>query len=139
MNPELAAPADAGVPDAGCEAPGPGVGDVGPFGALEPIEGAFLANVPAGATISEDDPSLTADLLEMYFNSNRDQPGSESFGIWVSKRACATDAWGEPIKLDVLGAATPNPTDPAISPDGLTIWLASPADNDNARQIYRST
>ena len=63
---------------------------------------------------SEDDPTLTSDLLEMYFNRN-------DTAIFRATRASPTAAWGTPVEVPELGVATT----PEIEPDGLTIYLGS--------------
>jgi hypothetical protein len=67
---------------------------------------------PAG----DDDPSLTEDLLELYFNRNAD--------IYVSKRASTGAAWGAPTAVAELNT-TATETTPEVSGDGLTIYFAS--------------
>ena len=67
---------------------------------------------PAG----DDDPTLTEDLLELYFNRNAD--------IYVSKRASTADAWGAPAAVTELNSAATETT-PEVSGDGLTIYFAS--------------
>src|SRR5437762_1633695 len=63
-----------------------------------PVQIAQLAD-PDGA----DDPSLTSDLLELYFGSDR--AGSKTSGpppledIWVSKRLTVNDEWGTPTDV----------------------------------------
>jgi WD40 repeat protein len=63
---------------------------------------------------SEDDPTLTADLLELYFNRDDN-------AIWRVTRATPTAAWGTPIPVTEFGVATT----PELEPDGLTIYLGS--------------
>src|SRR4051812_28768819 len=74
-------------------------GDGGPAtGWSTPVQITELAD-PDGA----DDPSLTGDLLEIYFGSDR--AGSMTTGaapledIWVAKRASPTDPWGAPTNV----------------------------------------
>jgi hypothetical protein len=68
----------------------------------------------------DDDPSLTADGLELYFSSNR--AGTED--IWVSLRESRETPWSEPIQVVELSSSFIDAT-PGISPDGLTIWFES--------------
>ena len=67
-------------------------------------------------------PSITADGLELYFESNR--PGGQgTYDIWVSKRTNKEDEWGAPTNL---GAPinTPNwQNTPCISADGLELYF----------------
>ena len=68
----------------------------------------------------DDDPTLTADLLEIYFNSDR--TGDDD--IYVSRRNTPTDSWAVPTPVTELNSATPEST-PEVAPDGLTMWFAS--------------
>ena len=69
-------------------------------------------------------PSISADGLTLYFNSNR-SGGSGTFDIWMTARPTTSDPWGEPVNL----GATVNGPDwdqaPCISPDGLTLYFTS--------------
>src|SRR5689334_2214185 len=52
----------------------------------------------------DEDPTITADELELIFISNR--PGSAGSGdLWSSKRASKTAAWGAPTVLGELSSA----------------------------------
>lgn len=68
-----------------------------------------------------DNPSLTADLREIYFTSAR---GSINTEIWTATRSDAVGAFGPPQRLRDLGSSGME-TSPVISPDGLTLWFAS--------------
>jgi hypothetical protein len=66
------------------------------------------------------DPSITDDLLEVYFSSQR--TGNDD--LWVAKRAAATSSWGDVqpvVELNTTGYEA----DPEVSGDGLTLWFAS--------------
>ena len=69
-------------------------------------------------------PSIRADGLEMYFESNR--PGGEgTYDIWVSTRETKEDDWGAPTNL---GAPINTPdwqNTPAISADGLELYFTA--------------
>ncbi|MEM9489494.1 MAG: hypothetical protein AAGC55_10140 [Myxococcota bacterium] len=116
----------------------PETAGTGPFAAPTPIGGAF--DPGDGQQIDEDDPSLTADLLEMYFDSNRHLPGGDG-AIWVSKRVSICDDWEAPERLRDLSLLHPNTSDPAISPDGLTLWFATITEDpkDTSQIIYVTT
>jgi Tol biopolymer transport system component len=89
------------------DARGDGIMQVGPWGTPTPV----------GITpVGDDDPSATADLLELYFNRSND--------IYVAKRASVADAWGTPVGVAELNSAD-NETTPEVSYDGLTIYVAS--------------
>ncbi len=72
---------------------------------------------------SDEKPTLTADLLEMYFLSDR-SGGLGNGDVWQAIRASATDPWGTPVLLDAV-SSTSRETSPAISADGLTLWVSS--------------
>jgi hypothetical protein len=72
---------------------------------------------------SDDDPSLTQDLREIYFNSKRDG-GKGREDVWFATRARATDAWSAPQPASELNSDA-RETGIALSPDGLTVWFSS--------------
>ena len=65
----------------------------------------------------DDDPSLTADLLDLYFNRDGD--------IYTAHRTSPTAPFGTPTKLTELSGTTSYETGPHISGDGLTIYFSS--------------
>ena len=77
-------------------------------------------NTPTRLSISipgaDDHPTLTDDLLEMYFARSSD--------IYVTKRARADLDWTDPGKVPELSTDAKE-TAPEVSPDGLTIYFAS--------------
>jgi len=75
-----------------------------------------LANAPA----SQEDPSLTADELELYFSTAVDG----TLDIWLCQRASGTSAWGPPNKVAELSSDSID-EQPEVSADGLTMYLAS--------------
>lgn len=95
---------------------------LGPWGA--PVE----VPIP-GSLGGDDDPTLTDDRLEMYFNRTGD--------IYVTKRATTSAAWGTPARVDEL-SSTSNETTPEITSDGLTMFLAS-GRNGGADSIFMAT
>jgi hypothetical protein len=90
-------------------------------------KGDFTFGTPTnlGPTINSSgydwSPSVRADGLEMYFESDR--PGGEgTYDIWVSTRASKEDDWGAPTNL---GAPINTPdwqNEPCISADGLELY-----------------
>jgi hypothetical protein len=80
---------------------------------------------------SDDDPSLTEDRLDIYFNSEED--------IWHASRLSVTTDWGAPELVTQLSSDAEE-TSASVSPDGLTIWLSrSSADGMGGFDIYVST
>ncbi len=66
-------------------------------------------------------PSIRADGLEMYFESDR--PGGEGlYDIWVSTRATPEDDWGAPTNLGTTINTSDWQNTPAISADGLELY-----------------
>lgn len=86
-------------------------------------------------TSRADDPFFSDDLLELYFNSNRE---GEPFQIYRSTRACPTDPWGEPVKVEPLDLGI-EATTPALSPDGLTLFVSYSDEMPRDFDIFMST
>jgi len=68
-----------------------------------------------------DNPTLTADLLEIFFTSERDSGNGD---LWYSRRSAPSSAFITPVPLAELNTATFE-TSSAISADGLTLWFGS--------------
>ncbi|WP_437813737.1 hypothetical protein [Sorangium sp. So ce1078] len=68
----------------------------------------------------DEDPTLTGDLLEIHFMSQRGGGGD----IWMSRRADLDSAWETPTLEEELQSDT-NEDTPSISDDGLRIWFFS--------------
>lgn len=116
---------DARPPDAEPDAP------PGPFGAAVAIQEL------AAPDADDDDPTLTGDLLEIYFKSDRGTPGD--FDIWRSVRAGADQPWGEPERVEEVSTDSYEAT-PEVSFDGLTLYLASSRDGGvDESDIWMST
>lgn len=89
--------------------------------------------------------TLTADLLEIYFSSSRDE---NDFDIWTASRTSRYDSFGTPVKVRQVSSARFD-TGSAVSADGLTLWLASDrrvgggggggGNNNNGLDIWVST
>lgn len=103
---------------------------VGPFG-----EAAAWSELASDA--DDRDPTLTADLLEIYFASNRD--AVNNFEIYRSARDSVDEPWSEPVR--VLELSTVNyDVNPEISPDGLTISVSrTHLESEGGTDIYFST
>lgn len=91
---------------------------------------------PHNSTSADDDPTFTADGLELHFNSFRNGQGE----IFVSSRGSDTEPWGPPQLVPELSPHT-STSNPVVAPDGLTIWLAGRFDGQSSedRDIYVST
>jgi hypothetical protein len=74
-----------------------------------------------GTDVGSDNPTLTRDLLDIYFTSNRD---GKSTDVWHAHRATADATFGAPEVVSEV--STPSfETSSAISLDGLTLWVGS--------------
>jgi len=103
----------------------------GPFG--EPVEVAEL-NSPE----FDDDPTLRADMREIYFASLR-PGGPANENIWVSTRASVDDPWNEPTLVDALNGPGQDGW-PELSHDGLLLTFASDgAGTEGGADIYVTT
>jgi hypothetical protein len=96
--------------------------------------GPFTNIVPLTAldsTGSEDDPTLTGDMLEIYFDHGGD--------IWFSVRASASAPWPAPQPLAVVNS-TSTETTSEITADGLELYFSSNRPGGSGgTEIYVST
>lgn len=82
----------------------------------------FSAPVPISdlnSTGTDDDPSLTGDLLEIFFSSDRS--GVER--LYSATRASPSAAWSAPALVSELDTADIN--NARVTPDGLTLVFSS--------------
>lgn len=87
---------------------------------------------------NDDDPTLTGDLLEIYFDSDR-AGGLGGGEIWRHTRPTVFDPWGAAEAVTALSSSSTETT-PEISPDGLTIYFASGRPGGSGgTDIYRAT
>ncbi len=133
------AAADAGATGgSGGEGGAGAAGGVGGAGGPYPELGAFGAASPVTAinsTDDDDDPTFTADMGELYFNSKRGDGGDAD--IWMSPGVGGTEMWGTPLEITGLNSPQDD-SNPVVAPDGLTFWLASRRDSADY-EIYVST
>jgi hypothetical protein len=73
------------------------------------------------APAKTDNPSLTADMLEIFFTSERDGIPAD---LYVAERAARGEPFGAVQRLTALSSPGVETT-PAVSADGLTLWFAS--------------
>jgi beta-lactamase regulating signal transducer with metallopeptidase domain len=76
------------------------------------------------SSASDGSPSITADGLTLYFNSNR-PGGSGDLDIWVTTRTTTSEPWGEPVNLGPTVNTAYWEWAPSISSDGLEIYFNS--------------
>lgn len=89
------------------------------------------------ADVSDDDPSLTADLLVLCFNSQR-EAGMGEEDIWCTRRTRSDQAWGSPEPQTVLNSEQ-RETGIALSADGLSLWFSSDREDTGGLDVYLST
>jgi hypothetical protein len=68
-----------------------------------------------------DNPTLTGDLLEIYFTTDRVSGNGD---VWFATRATATAPFGTPAPVTIANGDSFE-TSSAISTDGLTLWFGS--------------
>lgn len=114
---------DAAIPtdpaDGDAQTPADGDAASGPFGTPS------LVTAVSDPRSDNEDPSLSADELELYFMSTR----SGNNDIWVSRRATINDVWGTPQVVAEI-STTAGEAEPFISTDALTLWFTTNRDAD---------
>jgi hypothetical protein len=95
-----------------------------PFGDIQLIEG---VNGTADG-VSDESPSVTADELTMVFASNRNDPGTPNFDLFVASRADREAPFGPPSPLSQLNTSS-DERGPSVSADGLTLFFHSSRNN----------
>jgi hypothetical protein len=90
-------------------------------------------------TNTEWHPSITADGLELYFDSDR--PGGEgSEDLWVSKRESTADEWGAAVNLGPAINTWEFEEAASVSADGLILtWDSDRPDGFGESDIWMST
>lgn len=84
---------------------------------------ATVVDVSAQTKDRDDDPSLTADLTLLYFDSRR-AGGAGREDIWFSERSAVGDVWSSPSPVSELNTSA-RETGIALVADGLSIWFSS--------------
>jgi Tol biopolymer transport system component len=69
----------------------------------------------------DEAPTLTGDLLQIYFMSWR----TGTRHLWTSTRASRNDPWLAPQQVNELASATSYEITPSVSLDGLRLWFCS--------------
>ena len=88
----------------------------GSFGFASPID-------ELNTALTDGQPNLSRDGLEIYFFSNR--PGSAGNDIYVATRPTAQDPWSPPQNLGPDVNSEYSETRPSLSWDGTTLYLGS--------------
>jgi hypothetical protein len=97
--------------------------DPDPDAPLTTTFGQVIEVFELSTTATEDDPTVTDDLLDIYYNSYRTDGGSGGGDIWHASRSSVTAAWGTLSPVAPLNTAALDNT-PRISGDGLSIFMA---------------
>jgi Tol biopolymer transport system component len=74
--------------------------------------------------LTDDDPTITGDGLELYFASERGGAATGYADIYVSTRVTTFSAWTAPVPVVELNS-TDEDQSPGITPDGLTMYFSS--------------
>lgn len=90
---------------------------------------AELLPAPVNSPYADTGPCISADGLALYFASDR-PGGYGNFDIWVTTRKTTQGPWEEPFNLGMPVNGPTYDNHPAISPDGLTLYL------DSAREFW---
>ncbi len=99
-------------------------GEIVALGASSPIPYHFEAPAPVAELASPsrtDNPTLTGDLLEIYFTSDRVSGNGD---VWFATRASPSAPFEAPAAVAAVNGASFE-TSSAISTDGLTLWFGS--------------
>jgi Tol biopolymer transport system component len=88
----------------------------GPFGNAHPL-------VELNTTVEDDDPTLSADGLELIFASAR-PGGLGDQDLWVTTRASLDATWDPPVLLPNVNS-TMIDKGPGLARDGLTLFFVS--------------
>jgi hypothetical protein len=122
--------AAAGASGAGCAGEHISLGGDAPDGSTLAASAASAAFNPpqivselAASGADDDKPTLTSDRLEIYFLSTRDG-GPGSGDVWRADRAHSGDLWNPPAVVAEVSSSA-HEKSPAVSGDGLTLWVAS--------------
>jgi hypothetical protein len=67
-------------------------------------------------------PTLTSDLLEIYFTTNEDPDGNGD--VWSARRASKDAPFVDAAPVDAVNSPV-RETSAALAPDGLTLWVGS--------------
>jgi hypothetical protein len=110
--------------DASADAPPP----TGPFGTPTAVTGLNSGD--------DDDPTLSADQLEIFFDSRR-AGGVGGGDLWTSVRGILGAPWGPPTNVSVLNTTGDDVT-PELVRDGLTLYFSGPGPAGQ-KDIYYAT
>lgn len=116
-------------------------GETGPEDPLPPLIGAYheplIESGLSDPAFEDDDPTLTGDMLEIYFATLR--PGGPGMDdIWFATRQGLGEPWSTPEPALGLNSTLRDHT-PELSLDGLTMTLASTRGTFADEDVYVAT
>ena len=76
------------------------------------------------SSADEYDPAISADELELYFNSYR-PGGLGEADLWVTTRKTKADPWGSSVNLGPTVNSPAGDKAPSLSADGLSLYFSS--------------
>ncbi len=83
----------------------------------------------------DDNPTLTGDMLEIYFSSRREDDAD----VWFASRSSVTDEFSEPQRVDVVSTEQFD-SSPAVESGGLVLWVGSRRSEEQLGvDIFQST
>ncbi len=109
------------------------------------VRGDFLLGTPKNlgpqinSSANEYDPALSADALELYFQSSRPGGYGDS-DLYVAKRASVRDEWQAAQNLGPVVNTAAAESGPSLSADGLTLYFNSNRQGGfGGQDLYRTT
>ena len=95
----------------------------------ETINDDWSIPINLGSTVNSSaidiEQCISADGLQLYFESRRPGSLSSKADIWVTTRSTTDDPWGEPVNLGSNVNSSGGDGQPSISSDGLELFFAS--------------
>lgn len=126
------APGDAGSSTSAVVDAGDTTSDTQPFRAPRVLTPVIVPVI--GSEDKDDNPTLTNDMLEIYFTSTR----SGNSDVWFARRDSADVDFNAPEPLSIVNSSEFE-SSPAVDGDGLTLWVARRADDGmGGLDIYAS-
>lgn len=110
-------------------------------GSAAPYAPVFGEAVALDELLAEEalNPSLTEDQLSLVFNADGvGDAATSGKDIFVAERSAVTERFGPPTLLDTISSAEFD-TSPAISSDGLTLWVGRTVAESGDIDIWVST
>jgi len=139
LGPESSGPGEADTtldPSAGSTGDGTDTGEPQPTFPSGPFHDPVPLTIVNSDVWSEDDPALSPDGLELYFESDRDSGYGD---IWVARRATLDSPWQEPVLVPGIGADFAFDGTPGLTGDGRRMFFVSDRPGSLGNDIYTTT